>query len=219
MLVLAMEAMRSGNLVEAQRLVSKARVEYEEESVRLAAPSESDRLALVDMIQSRIDAASPAEGVSVARAAEPLSSAEVQAAARKAASQAVAAKLAAKSGPVAWSPNPETPEQQAAMEEGDAALSRTVAALSAKEFVAAYEVRTSWVWALSWRGEESGQPSSHPHWRPSSAATTRRLPHTPSPRPKLRVAAAHCPPGGAPTLHGSAGPPVPLHPGAGGGAE
>lgn len=120
--------------MEAQRLVSEARAECEEQS---------DRLELVDLIQSSIDAASPPGGVSAAREAEPLSSAEVTAVARKASMQAVAAKLASKSGPVAWSPRPDAPEQQAAMEEGDAALSRTVAALSAKEFVQAYEVRPS----------------------------------------------------------------------------
>jgi hypothetical protein len=141
MLVLATEAMRAGNLVEAQRLVSAARAEYEEKS---------DQLALADMIQSRIDRAAPAEGVSASRAAEPLSSAELQAAARKAARQAVAAKLAAKLGPVAWSPTPETPEQQAAMSEGDAAIVRTVAAISAKEFVRAYEVRAPGVRGSGW---------------------------------------------------------------------
>ena len=132
MLVRATEALRMGDLHESQRLLNAARGAYAEGS---------ERLALLDIIQSRIDVAAPREGFSTEREAHPLSSAEVQAAARKAASKAVAARLAAKSGPVAWSPIPDLPEQEAAMRAGDAALSRTVAALGAKEFVEAYEVR------------------------------------------------------------------------------
>jgi len=128
-LVKATEALKSGDLAAAQQLVTRARAAYE--------PG-SERLALADMIQSRIDAPREEAGGEATR----LSSAGVEAAARKAASHAVAARLAARAGPVAWNPRPESPQQQAAMKEGDDALSRTVAALSAKQFIDAHEVRT-----------------------------------------------------------------------------
>ena len=50
-----------------------------------------------------------------------------------------AARLAAKSGPVAWNPIASTPAAEKAMREGDAAVGRVVSALGQKEFVEAFE--------------------------------------------------------------------------------
>jgi len=130
MLVRATEALRKGELEEAGRLTSAARSAF---------PVGSEKYALAEMIQERIDAAA---AVPLAEDS-PLTASEMRSVARKAASNAVAAKLAAKSGPVAWSPQPESPEQVAAMKEGDQALSRTVAQMGAKDFAAAFEACAS----------------------------------------------------------------------------
>ncbi|KAL3930286.1 MAG: hypothetical protein SGPRY_001603, partial [Prymnesium sp.] len=53
--------------------------------------------------------------------------------------KAIASKLAAKLGPVAWSPSTGSAEEEAAMREGDAAVSDVVRFLGEKDFAAAYD--------------------------------------------------------------------------------
>mmetsp|Transcript_17980 Transcript_17980/g.53279 ORF Transcript_17980/g.53279 Transcript_17980/m.53279 type:complete len:251 (+) Transcript_17980:104-856(+) len=144
MLVRATEALRKGELEEAGRLTSAARSAF---------PVGSEKYALAEMIQERIDAAA---AVPLAEDS-PLTASEMRSVARKAASNAVAAKLAAKSGPVAWSPQPESPEQVAAMKEGDQALSRTVAQMGAKDFAAAFESLEQARAAFAAAGEDVAQ--------------------------------------------------------------
>lgn len=84
----------------------------------------------------------PACALPRAHAADaPLSDEELRAVARKATIQSVAQRLAAESGPVAWAPVTKGPAEEAAMRVGDSALMRTVAAISTKDFPAAYQAR------------------------------------------------------------------------------
>eukprot|EP00587_Corethron_hystrix_P009697 CAMPEP_0113321162 /NCGR_PEP_ID=MMETSP0010_2-20120614/14735_1 /TAXON_ID=216773 ORGANISM="Corethron hystrix, Strain 308" /NCGR_SAMPLE_ID=MMETSP0010_2 /ASSEMBLY_ACC=CAM_ASM_000155 /LENGTH=217 /DNA_ID=CAMNT_0000179197 /DNA_START=133 /DNA_END=784 /DNA_ORIENTATION=- /assembly_acc=CAM_ASM_000155 len=116
MLIRATESLRSGNLEEAAQLA---------DTVRDRCAEGSEMYTLANMIASR---AAPASGTARAAASAPPSDTE-----------AVAARLAARAGPVAFSPQAESSEEVIAMREGDAAVSRTVSAMSVKDFVAAFK--------------------------------------------------------------------------------
>jgi len=128
MLVRATGALRAGKPEEAGRLA---------EAARGKCADGSELRALADMVVARAAAATPQQPPSGAGA--------------------VAARLAARAGPVAWAPRTESPEQTAAMREGDAAVSQTVADLGAKDFVAAYESLEEARDAFRRAGEEVAQ--------------------------------------------------------------
>ncbi|KAL1519724.1 hypothetical protein AB1Y20_023234 [Prymnesium parvum] len=117
-LVAALAALREGESSEARRLVSSARRLYASQGA--LTPEKRELLEMVESRVARADAAA-ASGLQSLQA------------------KAVAAKLAAKLGPVAWTPTAASAEEAAAMREGDAAVHAAVGALSAKDFGRAYD--------------------------------------------------------------------------------
>jgi hypothetical protein len=126
LLVEATEALRASELSRAAALLCAAREAYE-----VADGLTSERKQLLEMVQSRINKAAPPPADEPAELAERPGG--------SAARQAVAAKLAAKLGPVAFAPLATSKVAKEATRRGDAAVSETISALGRKDFLAAYE--------------------------------------------------------------------------------
>ena len=113
LLMAATAALQAGDAEGATALLAEARNEYGDDLT-------AERTQVLDMLQTRVGALNP-----VSKQRDDV--------------KAVAARLAAKSGPVAWNPIASTPAAEKAMREGDAAVGRVVSALGQKEFVEAFE--------------------------------------------------------------------------------
>ena len=113
LLMAATAALQAGDAEGATALLAEARDEYGDDLT-------AERKQVLDMLQTRVGALNP-----VSKQRDDV--------------KAVAARLAAKSGPVAWNPIASTPAAEKAMREGDAAVGRVVSALGQKEFVEAFE--------------------------------------------------------------------------------
>ena len=113
LLMAATAALQAGDAEGATALLAEAREEYGDDLT-------AERKQVLDMLQTRVGALNP-----VSKQRDDV--------------KAVAARLAAKSGPVAWNPIASTPAAEKAMREGDAAVGRVVSALGQKEFVEAFE--------------------------------------------------------------------------------
>jgi hypothetical protein len=132
LLVRATEALRAKDAVAAGSLLLEARRAYDE-----ADALTPDRESLLQLVQARINAATATVARSRPRDDLPLEAAERVGG--SAAQMAVAARLAAKLGPVAFAPVAVSKEAREAMRRGDGAVSETITALGRKDFVAAYE--------------------------------------------------------------------------------